>query len=39
MDNIYSFIAFGFAIAAFASSVTHESKIKKLQKRLDELEK
>lgn len=39
MEDFLAYIAFGFAVAAFGTAVGSEYRIKKLKKRLDELEK
>ena len=39
MENYLVYIAFGFAVAGLGSSVGNEYRLKKLQKRIDELEK
>lgn len=39
MEDYLVYVAFGFAVDAFGSAVGSEYRIKKLKKRLDELEK
>lgn len=39
MDNLFVYVAFGIAVTAFGSPAGNEYRLRKLQKRIEDLEK